>query len=151
MIVIINKTEYNCSSYERTTKNLKLLDVVIENGITSMEFGNINWDIVELPTVSEPTLEEIETYKRKKFKGQREELLKKLPHDKVICKLDDEDLSCPQCDGPLVPVGQEFIRTEIEYIPAKVRVIDYYRESYECRSCKKQTNLVLKNHQCHIQ
>ena len=89
------------------------------------------------PDVPEPTLEEVEKYRRKKFKGQREELLKKLPHDKVICKLDDEDLSCPQCDGPLVPVGQEFIRTEIEYIPAKVRVIDYYRESYECRSCKK--------------
>jgi len=81
-------------------------------------------EIKDDPNVPEPTLEEIENYRRKKFKGQREELLKKLPHDKVICKLDDEDLICPQCDGPLVSVGQEFIRTEIEYIPAKVRVID---------------------------
>ena len=44
---------------------------------------------------------------------------------------------CPQCDTPLVPVGEEFIRTEVEYIPAKLRVIDYFRETYECRSCKK--------------
>lgn len=57
-IVKINNIEYNCSNYECTTKNLKLIDVVTEDGITSMEFGNINWDIVELPTVPEPTLEE---------------------------------------------------------------------------------------------
>lgn len=92
------------------------------------------------PTIPEPTLQEIDKYRRKKFKGQRMELLKDLPHDKVICKLDDEDLACPQCNNPLFTVGEEFIRTEIEYIPAKVRVIDYYRESYECRSCKRTDN-----------
>lgn len=61
MIIKIDNIEYNCSNYERTTKNLKLIDVVTEDGITSIEFGNINWDIVELPEPTEtiPTLEEI--------------------------------------------------------------------------------------------
>ncbi len=63
------------------------------------------------PTIPEPTLQEIDKYRRKKFKGQRMELLKDLPHDKVICKLDDEDLACPQCNNPLFTVGEEFIRT----------------------------------------
>lgn len=88
------------------------------------------------PQAKEPTVEEIEGYKRKKSKTRREEFLKSMPHDKVICKLDDSELFCPQCNSPLVSIGQEFIRTEIEYIPAKVRVIDYYRESYECRKCR---------------
>lgn len=35
-------------------------------------------------------------------------------------------------------IGEEFVRTEIEFIPAKVRVIDYYRETFECRKCRKE-------------
>lgn len=38
----------------------------------------------------------------------------------------------------LVSVGEEFVRTEIEFIPAKIRVIDYYRETFECRKCRKE-------------
>jgi transposase len=88
-------------------------------------------------TVKEPTLDTIEKVINKKYKGQRKDSLKNLPHDRVVFKLHDEDLLCPQCDTPLVPVGEEFIRTEVEYIPAQLRVIDYFRETYECRSCKK--------------
>lgn len=58
MIVKIADIEYNCSKYETSTKSLKLINVETEDGITSIEFGNINWDIVELPTEPEPTLEE---------------------------------------------------------------------------------------------
>jgi len=85
----------------------------------------------------EPKLDTVETLLNKKYKGQRKDSLKNLPHDRVVFKLHDEDLLCPQCNTPLVPVGEEFIRTEVEYIPAKLRVIDYFRETYECRSCKK--------------
>jgi len=35
------------------------------------------------------------------------------------------------------PIGEEFVRTEVEFIPAKVRVIDYYRETFECRNYRK--------------
>ena len=34
-------------------------------------------------------------------------------------------------------VGEEFVRTEVQFIPAKLKVIDHYRETYECRSCRK--------------
>lgn len=89
------------------------------------------------PKAEEPDLKEVEGYRRKKFKGQRMELLKDIPHDKRLCTLVEEDRFCEICNTPLVSVGEEFVRTEIEFIPAKVRVIDYYRETFECRTCRK--------------
>jgi transposase len=89
------------------------------------------------PSALEPTLDEVINYRRKKFKGQRAELLKDLPRDTVVCALPADELFCETCGTELISIGKEFIRTEIEFIPAKVRVIDYYRESYECRDCRK--------------
>ena len=89
------------------------------------------------PKAPEPDIQQVTNYKRKKFKGQREELLKDIPHIKQLCTLAEEDRVCERCDSPLVPVGEEFIRTEIEFIPAEIRVIDYYRETFECRPCRK--------------
>lgn len=88
------------------------------------------------PTVTEPTLDEVNQFRRKKYLGQRKEKLDKLPHDKVIFKLNPDDLACLQCGTELKPVGEEFVRTEVAYIPAKLRVIDFFRETYECRRCK---------------
>ncbi|WP_407309930.1 IS66 family transposase [Desulfosporosinus sp. SB140] len=89
------------------------------------------------PLAPEPDLNEVQGYRKKKFKGQRKELLKDIPHVKRLCTLDERDRFCDVCNTALVPVGEEFIRTEIEFIPAKVRVIDYYRETFECRTCRK--------------
>ncbi len=38
----------------------------------------------------------------------------------------------------MVKVGEEFVRTEVPFIPASLKVIGHYRETYECRSCQKQ-------------
>jgi transposase len=89
------------------------------------------------PNAPEPDLKQVEGYRRKKFKGQRAELLKDLPRIKRLCTLVEEDRFCEVCETALVSVGEEFIRTEIEFIPAEVRVIDYYRETFECRTCRK--------------
>lgn len=87
---------------------------------------------------AEPYLKGVASYRRRKHKGQNEELLKDLPHEKKFCTLAEEDRFCETCDTPLVSVGEEFVRTEIEFIPASVRVIDYYRETFECRKCRKE-------------
>lgn len=89
------------------------------------------------PKAVEPDLKQVEGYQRKKFDGQRKELLKDLPHEKRFCTLLEDDRLCEECQTTLVSVGEEFVRTEIEFIPAKVRVIDIYRETFECRSCRK--------------
>lgn len=85
----------------------------------------------------EPDMQDVENYRKKKFKGQREKLLKDIPHEKKLCTLVEEDRFCDRCGSSLNPVGEEFVRTEIEFIPARIRVIDYYRETFECRSCRK--------------
>ncbi|OPX86970.1 MAG: Transposase IS66 family protein [Pelotomaculum sp. PtaB.Bin104] len=89
------------------------------------------------PKAVEPDLKQVQGYRRKKFNGQRMELLKDIPHDKRLCTLVEEDRFCEKCNTALISVGEEFIRTEIEFIPAKVRAIDYYRETFECRTCRK--------------
>lgn len=108
---------------------------------SSLDLGQMSLfdeaEFVADPAAQEPDLKEIQGYRRKKFKGQRMELLKDIPHDKRLCTLDAQDCFCEECSTALVSVGEEFIRTEIEFIPAKVRAIDYYRETFECRTCRK--------------
>jgi transposase len=109
---------------------------------TSVISGQINLfneaEIEISPCAPEPNLQEVSKYRRKKFKEQRAEFLKDMPHDTVICSLEDDERFCEKCGTPLERIGREFIRTEIEFIPSRVRVIDYYCESYECRKCRKK-------------
>jgi transposase len=89
--------------------------------------------------VSEPDLSEVkEAIRKKKYKGQRKDKLENLPHDKVTFKLHPDELTCQCCNHGLTPVGTEFVRSEVEYNPATLRVIDLYRETYECRKCKQK-------------
>lgn len=94
------------------------------------------------PKAKEPTLEEVDAYRRKKWNGQRKEKLENLKHHKVLVKTLPEDQTCLECGTEMKYIGEEFVRTEVEFIPAQLKVIDYYREVYECRKCKKEG----KNH-----
>ncbi|WP_373844676.1 IS66 family transposase [Clostridium sp.] len=95
-------------------------------------------EIESKSSAPEPNLQQVSDYRRKKFKGQRAELIKDIPHETVLCCLEEDERFCEKCGTPLKSIGKEFMRTEIEFIPAKVRVIDYYRESYECRKCRRE-------------
>jgi len=44
---------------------------------------------------------------------------------------------CKTCGTPLYSIGEEFVRTEVEYMPAQIWVIDYYQETFECREYRK--------------
>lgn len=118
--------------YGRTTEQTSSLG--IEGQMSLFDEAEISAD----PNATEPDLSEVASYRRNRFRGQKEELLKDVPHEKKLCTLAEEDRFCQECGTPLVSVGEEFVRTEIEFIPAKVRVIDYYRETFECRNCRKQ-------------
>ena len=86
----------------------------------------------------EPTLEEVESYLRnRKYNGQRKEKLANLPHEKRIIPMHPEDKFCIECGNELKLIGEEFVRTEVEYIPATLRVIDYYREVYDVVSVER--------------
>ncbi len=58
----------------------------------------------------------------------------------MILELPEEEQLCPVCSTHLEPIGQDFVRRELEYIPAKVKVVEYYSTHYGCPECKTGSN-----------
>lgn len=74
---------------------------------------------------------------RARAKGTRKELLlKDIPITEVVCQADESSRTCPRCGEALKEIGKKFVRDELEYIPAQLKIIKYYQTSYECPSCK---------------
>ena len=63
--------------------------------------------------------------------GVREEMLSSLPKDIEEYVINPQD-SCPKCGGNLKVIGKEIIRTEVEYIPAKLKVKQIVRQVAKC-------------------
>ena len=57
--------------------------------------------------------------------------------EKVVIPLPEEDRICPVCGTQMVLIGEEYVRRELEFIPATCKVIEYYSQSYGCPSCKE--------------
>ena len=88
----------------------------------------------------DPSLLEEETVIRehtRKKKATHEELFKGLTVEKVVIPLPEEDQICPVCGTQMVLIGEEYVRRELEFIPATCKVIEYYSQSYGCPSCKE--------------
>ena len=91
------------------------------------------------PTVEEPTAETIvKGYIRKqegekKKKASYEELYDKLPSRDLLCHLDPDAKICPRCGSTMERVGWEKVRTELEVIPAQIRLVNIYQETVRCQ------------------
>lgn len=72
----------------------------------------------------------------RKKRVRDEQIIGDLPIEEVILELPDEDLVCKQCGGKLKPVGREYVREELQYIPAQLKKIVYIKMTYECPACK---------------
>ena len=92
----------------------------------------------------EPCIEVPAHQRRKKQKDHTAELLAKFPHEERLITLPEEERICKRCGTALTSMGKEKIRTEIEFIPAKVKVIDYYRESFQCLACRKEAHFSIE-------
>lgn len=95
-------------------------------------------------TASEPDLQTIKEHRRKKTVGQREKLLEDLPHEEKLYTLAQEQRICKRCGAELVSMGKELIRTEVQFIPAQIKIIDHVRESFECRPCRKEQHFSIE-------
>ena len=91
-------------------------------------------ETVTEPEQQEPAIEEVTGTTKRRYQGQRREMFKNVPHEKKLCTIPEEERTCDTCGNILSPVGEEFVRSEIEYTPAKIKVVDYYRETFECRN-----------------
>ncbi|MDT3387381.1 MAG: transposase, partial [Bacteroidota bacterium] len=98
-------------------------------------FGEL---IDEIPDESENKVINIKEHKRPvRKKGDREKLIKALPHEIVECVLNDEEAVCKVCGSELEIIGKKKVRSEIEYIPAKLIIKDYVQHVYKCVKCGK--------------
>lgn len=70
----------------------------------------------------------------KKTKGGKARLIANIDREVVECVLDAEEV-CDACSSPLQTIGKKTVRTELEYIPAKVKAIEYVQYIYKCTTC----------------
>ena len=74
-----------------------------------------------------------------KRSGVSREKLAGLPVEVTVCELDPKE-TCDVCGAPLKKVGQKTVRSEVEYIPAKVLVRQYVQTVYKCTKCGTDEN-----------
>ena len=107
----------------------------------------------ELKEIVEEKIEEIVVHKKKNAKKQQSGIkkseLKNVEKEEIILKLEDDQLTCSECGAKLKKIGTEFVRQEIEYIPAKLKINIYFREIYKCEECgteksEKETPTIVK-------
>jgi len=87
-------------------------------------------------SAEEDVLPEITTKKKTRKGYSREKVLANLPTEERIYGLSEEDKVCSVDGSKLSYVGKKYLRAEIEYIPATVKVIHVYKENWECRTCR---------------
>ena len=73
--------------------------------------------------------------KSRKAKRTHAETFKGIPVTKEVVPLPEDERQCPNCGTDLVKVGEEYVRTEFRFTPAKGSVVRIYRETWKCPSC----------------
>ena len=58
-------------------------------------------------------------------KGDREKLIKALPHEVVECVLNAEEAVCKICGSDLKVIGKKKVRSEMEYIPFRILLFSF--------------------------
>ena len=72
------------------------------------------------PKAPEPTQETIVAAYTRKPKRPQDELLKDLPVKKVVLELGEDQRHCDTCGSELTPIGEKFLRRELNVIPRQV-------------------------------
>lgn len=75
--------------------------------------------------------------KPRKKRITNSERYKGLKTEKVYLDVDEKDKVCQVCGSPLEKIGEQFVRREIDYRPARLKVIEYYSITYGCPSCNQ--------------
>ncbi|OGO76542.1 MAG: hypothetical protein A2Y23_06400 [Clostridiales bacterium GWB2_37_7] len=134
MLILMRKQKFGSSS-EKTPKTSDETQLSIFNEAELEASSN----------AEEPAVKRVDGYYRKNSKTKREELLKDLPVEEIVCDVPEDERFCPKCKVNLVPVGKEVVREELEYIPAQLKIIRYVRLAYGCSKCKqKGTSYIVK-------
>ena len=84
------------------------------------------------------------TGKKRKARTTDAERFKGIPVQKKYLDLAAGEKVCPVCNTALEEIGEEFVRRELVFIPAKLKVYEYYSKNYTCPECSKRDLPVIK-------
>lgn len=93
------------------------------------------------PKATEPEQAVVVKEHVRKSRKTNAEKYKDLPTEVVEVPLPGSEQSCPDCGSPLVRVGKEYVREELVYIPATLKLVRYYRTTYKCPACTEGYHL----------
>lgn len=99
-------------------------------------------DTEEQNQKSDEETETVIVHKKKKSKskafGIKEAELNNVEIETIQCELEGDDIICADCGAKMIPIGQEVIRQEIVYVPAKLKIKKYISTAYKCPKCGTQ-------------
>ena len=84
------------------------------------------------------------TPKKRKARATDAERFKGILVEKEYLDLSEKEKNCPVCGTALKQIGEEFVRRELVFIPAKLKVREYYSRNYECPQCSQHGFPVIK-------
>lgn len=78
----------------------------------------------------------VKEHTRKK-KAAHADMFKGLKVNKLVIPLSEEEQVCPVCGTQMELIGEEYVRRELIFVPAKCEINEYYSQDYGCPSCKE--------------
>ena len=69
-------------------------------------------------------------------KPKRKPLPKDLPREQIVHDIPELEKQCDCCGGELHKMGED-VSEKLDFVPAKVKVIEYIRPKYACRECEQ--------------
>lgn len=95
--------------------------------------GDLFDEVEETTEVIEEETQDI-SYTRKTPK--RKPLPKDLPREQIVHDIPESDKQCDCCGGELHKMGED-VSEKLDFVPAKVQVIEHVRPKYACRECEQ--------------
>ena len=86
--------------------------------------------------VEEEETTTVKSHTRKK-KATHADTFKGIKVNKIVIQLAEEDKVCPVCGTQMERIGEEYIRRDLIFIPARCEINEYYSENYGCPNCKQ--------------
>jgi len=92
--------------------------------------------ISEQSPAQETAEAEIQTITYERKKPGRKPLPADLPRERIEYELPEHEQYCPECGEHMHKMGED-VRSELNIIPAQVKVVEHVRFKYGCRNCEK--------------
>jgi len=91
------------------------------------------------PTVQQPEAS-IEVAAHRRARPGRKPLPADLPREEVLHDIPEEEKTCSCCGAPLVRI-REATSEQLEYVPARMKVIRHIRPIYACKKCEEAQSM----------